>query len=499
MNYQKHALFLAAILLFSVSVGTAQKSKFAPLTDYKKKAAAIEQLEKDLPALMKVADIPGLSITLIRDGKPVWTHGFGVKNSETGEAVTEETVFEAASLSKPVFAYAVLKLVDAGKLDLDAPLNKYLPGNYDVAPDDARVNQITARRVLSHTSGFPNWRQPRDAKLLPVYFTPGERFSYSGEGFVYLSKIVEQITGMKFDEYVREAVFKPLGMTSSSFSWQERYKQLKSFNHDLLGNPAGQGEGNAPNAAGSLLTTSADYAKFVAAILNGTGLKKETRRQMTTPQIRVDESCRNCTDRPAAGKLSTEIGWGLGWGLQTTAEGNSFWHWGDNGNNKAFVVAFEKQKDGIVVLTNSANGLFILKEILADGLGGKHPALAWINTGRYDSPARVFLKSLVTDGAEKAVADYRKRRETSPAERLDESRINSLGYDLLRARKIDEAIAVFLLNTEDFPASANTWDSLAEAYMVKGDKAKAIENYKKSLALDPNNKNAAERIKELEQ
>src|SRR5215204_167580 len=282
MSYLKQGLILTAILSLCVSTIAAQKSKFVPVSDYKKKEAAVEQLEKNLPALMKAADIPGVSIALVREGKPVWTHGFGVKNSETKEAVTEETVFEAASLSKPVFAYAVLKLVDAGKLDLDAPLNKYLPGSYDVAPDDARVNQITARRVLTHTTGFPNWRQPRGAKILPLYFAPGERFSYSGEGFVYLSKVVEQITGMKFDDFMRETVFKPLGMTSSSFTWQERYKQLKAFNHNLLGNPSGQGEGVNPNAAGSLQTT-ADYAKFVAAVLNGTGLKKATLRAMLTP------------------------------------------------------------------------------------------------------------------------------------------------------------------------------------------------------------------------
>ena len=498
MNYQKHVLFAVAILLFSVSATAAQKSKFVPVSDYKNKKSAIEQLEKNLPALMKEADIPGVSIALVRNGKPVWTRGFGVKNSATKEAVTNETVFEAASLTKPVFAYAVLKLVEAGRLDLDAPLNKYLPGSYDVAPDDARVGQVTARRVLSHSTGFPNWRQPRGAKTLPMYFTPGERFSYSGEGFVYLSRAVEQITGKKFDEYVREAVFVPLGMTNTTLAWEEKHKQTKTFNHDSLGNPAGQGEGANANAAGSLLTTAEDYAKFVAAVLNGTGLKKATRRLMTTPQIRVDEACRICTDRQSE-KPSTEIAWGLGWGLQTTGEGSSFWHWGDNGNNKAFIVAFEKQKDGIIVLANSANGLFILKEILADGLGGKHPALAWINTGRYDSPARVLLKAIVREGAEKALTDYRQRRTTSPAEKLDEARINSLGYDLLRARKTDEAIAVFRLNTEDFPASANTWDSLAEAYMIKGEKAKAIEYYKKSLVLDPNNKGAEERIKQLEQ
>ena len=498
MNYKKYALLLILNLLL-LAPAAAQKTKFAPVADYKKKEAAVERLEKNLPALMKEADVPGISIALIRDGKAVWTRGFGVKNSETKAPVTEETVFEAASLTKPVVAYAVLKLVEAGKLDLDAPLNKYLPGNYDVAADDARLNQITARRVLSHTTGFPNWRAPRNSKTLPIYFTPGERFSYSGEGFVYLSKAVEQITKMKLEDYVRQAVFEPLGMKSSSLTWQDNFKTVKTFNHDLLGTPAGQNEQfKEANAAGSLNTTAADYARFVAAVLNGKDLKAETLKQMLAPQSKVDESCRICVNS-APQKISSEVAWGLGWGLQLTDEGKSFWHWGDNGNNKAFVVAFEKQKDGLVVLANGANGLFILKEILEDGLGGKHPAVVWINTDRLDSPARQLLKSIVNDGAEKAIADYRKKRETSPAQKLDEARINSLGYDLLRAQKNDEAIAVFRLNTEDFPASANAWDSLAESYMVKGDNAKAIEYYKKSLALDPNNKNAAERIKRLEQ
>ncbi len=218
---------------------------------------------------------------------------------------------------------------------------------------------------------------------------------------------------------------------------------------------------------------------------------------MLAPQSKVDESCRVCTERPVE-KLSAQIAWGLGWGLQATDEGASFWHWGDNGNNKAFIVAFEKQKDGIVVLANGANGLFILKEILDDGLGGKHPALAWINTGRFDSPARTFLKAVIDQGAEKAIADYRRRREATPAGKLSENQVNNLGYDLLRARRIDEAIAVFKLNTEDFPRSANVWDSLAEAYEVKGDKASAIRNYKKVLEIDAANKNALEKIEQLE-
>src|SRR5664279_788809 len=149
---------------------------------------AIARLTRDIPTLIKESDVPGLSIALVRNGKLVWSKAFGIANADTKKPVTNETVFEAASLSKPVFAYAVLKLVDVGKLNLDTPLNKYLGNNYDVVNDD-RINFITARHVLSHTSGFRNLRDNDGTKTLLIHFTPGEKFSCSGEGMVYLSKV----------------------------------------------------------------------------------------------------------------------------------------------------------------------------------------------------------------------------------------------------------------------------------------------------------------------
>jgi CubicO group peptidase (beta-lactamase class C family) len=207
----------------------AAKSSFNTLQTKAPKEQVIAKLEQSIPQLMKEGDVPGLSIGLLRDGELVWRHGFGVKNTKTNDPVTDETVFEAASLSKPVFAYAVLKLVDAGKFDLDKPLNQYLPGNYDIG-EDPRLGQITARRVLSHTTGFPNWRPQGGA--LKIHFTPGDRFSYSGEGFVYLSKVIERVTGEKFNDFMKRMVFDPLGMSSSSYVWQESYETLKTFRHN---------------------------------------------------------------------------------------------------------------------------------------------------------------------------------------------------------------------------------------------------------------------------
>lgn len=451
------------------------------------------RLERNIPALMKEADVPGLSVALIRNGEVAWQHAFGVKDSNTKEPVTDNTVFEAASLSKPVFAYAVLKLVDAGKFDLDKPLNQYLPGDYDVGPDP-RLGQITARRVLSHTTGFPNWRG-RDK--LKIFFTPGEKFSYSGEGFVYLSKVIEHITGEKLNDFLQRMIFDPLGMTSSSYVWRNDYDSLKTSRHDSIGLPTPQNKPTVASAAASLHTTARDYGRFIAAILNGTGLKKETLKQMLTAQIKVDEGGTNTTGRPAD-KLSLNVAWGLGVGLQTTADGLSFWHWGDNGDGKAYFVAFEKRKTGVVVFANSANGLSFMPELVDEAVGGEQPALAWLRYESYKSPGRVLLKNILASGVEAGLQEYRRWRSGRAAnETVNEAQMNRLGYNLLGLKRVKDAIEVLKLNVEDYPQSSNTYDSLGEAYMIDGNKELAIKNYQRSIELDPKNAAGIETLKKL--
>ena len=494
---------------------------------------------------MTEADIPGLSIAVIRKSKVIWTRGFGVTNSETKARVNDHTVFEAASLTKPVFAYAVLKLVDSGKLDLDTPLVKYLPGRYDVG-DDPRLDQITARHVLSHTTGFPNWR-PRGDKTLKMYFTPGNRFSYSGEGFVYLAKAVEQITGESQEAFIKRTVLDPLDMKSSNLVWRDDYESLKTFTHDWVGGVSGRGKPDKTNPAASLQTTANDYAKFVIAMLKGNGLKPATARLMLTPQSTVTLAGAFSLNAPDA-KLSPTVSWGLGWGLEKTQEGIGFWHWGDNGDTKAFVLAFPKQKSGLVMFANSANGLSIINELVESAMGNDHPALAWLKLEQYNSYARLMLKAILKSDAETVLADYRQRRAENATKTSDtkmsatvqlvdesaksiktkgnsgpsltnsktkdqrpktkiaqpeepialtENQMNRLGYQLLRLKRVKDAIAVFKQNTVDFPQAFNTWDSLAEGYMIDGDKELAIKYYQKSLELNPDNTNAVQKLKEL--
>jgi CubicO group peptidase (beta-lactamase class C family) len=466
-----------------------------PLVTKDLNAADFSRIEQAIRTLMKDGFVPGLAIALVQNGEFVWQHGFGVMNAKTNEPVTDDTVFEAASLSKPVFAYLILLLVDSGKLDLDTPLKKYLPGNYDV-PDDARIGQITARHVLSHQTGFPNWR----SGALKIFYPPGERFSYSGEGYVYLSRVVEKITGEKFNDVVRKLVFEPLQMTSSSYQWEERYGTLKAFRHNALGDAAAAHLKLGANAASSLTTSARDYARFVAAILNGTGLKKETLKQMLTPQVQVREGGPNTLNRPTA-KPFPNVAWGLGWGLQNTGDGPCFWHWGDNGNAKAFVLAYEQQKLGMVVFANCCNGLSIMPEIVEAAIGGQQPVLrSWLNYESYNSrsPGKLLLKSVVARGTETALSKYRKDRKGKTANELaTETQIRELGYQLLWARRVQDAIEVFKLNAEEFPDSATVYESLGEAYAVNGEKELAIKNYERSVELDPNNTNAAAALKKL--
>ena len=461
-----------------------------------KKAELASRLERVIPQLMKDGDVPGLSVLVIREGRVFWQRAFGVANADTKQPVTDSTVFEAASLSKPVFAYAVLKLVDSGKLDLDTPLVKYLPGSYDVEGDE-RLNHITARHVLTHRTGFPNWRPHGGA--LKIHFTPGEKFSYSGEGFVYLQKTVERLAGLKADDFVKKMVFDPLGMTSSSYVWQERFKTLKAFGHNQAGNVTAQRQPKEANVAGSLNTTASDYAKFVIAVMNGTGLKKETAKLMLTPQVKVDEACGNCIGR-WSGKNSPYISWGLGWGLQRTDEGDAFWHWGDSNNDvHAYIVAFEKQRLGVMVFTDSGNGHSIIPEIVREAIGGQQPALAWIKYEPYNSPARMLLKDILARG-ETAIKEYRERHKnpSEMAAALNENQVNRLGYQLLGRKRVKEAIEVFKWNVEDYPQSSNVYDSLGEAYMVGGERELAIKNYQKSVELDPKNDNGIQMLKKLQ-
>lgn len=482
----------AILLIFNCDMFKSRS--FVPLKIEVKEEKLISDLEQEIPKLMEKAMIPGLSIAVIRDGAILWNRGFGVKNTETGEPVKENTVFEAASLSKPVFAYAVLKLVERGELELDRPLISVVPESYiekeflrEKIKDD-RIRKITARMVLSHTPGFPNWR---GRNPLSIQFEPGEKFSYSGEGFVYLQRVVEKLSGKSLNDFMAKEVFAPLRMTHSSYIWKADYDTASAHPHGFMEDVTRKRKPERANGAASLHTTASDFARFIMAIMNRQGLQQETVEKMLIPQSIVEP------------EKSDSVAWGLGIGLQKTSDGISVWHWGDNGNFKCYVVAFPMQKIGVVYFTNSFYGLTVGENIAKLAIGGEHPAFAsrlMSDYGNIDSPGIEFARTLLRKNFDAALVKYRELSEKIPAkEILPEFAMNIIGYHLVRKEKIKEAIEIFKLNVEAFPDSWNVYDSLGEAYMKDGQKELAIENYKKSLELNPENKNGAEMLKKLEE
>ena len=338
-----------------------------------------ENLER-IPELMEKTAVPGLSLTLIRGNRVFCSRAFGVRSRVSQEPVTPDTVFEAASLSKPVFAYASLKLCETGILDLDTPLVEYLPEPY--VPDEPRLELVTMRHVLSHTPGFPNWR-PK-GQPLRMHFAPGERFSYSGEGYVYLQAVIEHVTGQTSVEYIGATILKPFGMKNSRFVWTGQKDLPVAVGHDENGEPVEKKLWPEMNAAASLHCTPADLGKFMLAVMrpsaeNTAHLGSEMTKKMLTPQVQVNDSAPWHEDWPKPTvQVNDLVSWGLGWGIQHTSTGDSFWHWGDNGCYRAFAAGFPKEGMGVVIMTNGKNGQQAIRDILHQIVGGDYPGLDWL-------------------------------------------------------------------------------------------------------------------------
>jgi len=439
----------------------------------------IQDLESSLPSLMQEANIPGLQIAVIRNGKILWHGAYGIKNMQTQAPVEKNTVFEAASLTKPFFAYLVLKMVEKGELDLDKPLIEYAPQDLIEARyirhrmdlEGFRSDwfrRITTRMILSHSSGLPHGGPRRP---LPIYFEPGTQYRYSADGYMYLQRIVEHKKDKPLEEIMQAEVIDPLNMSNSSMVWQDRYRDLAAVGHDVFGQTSGKFRRRRfAHSGASLYTTAEDYAKFVVAMLNDVGLKSKTLESMLAPQIDVDDN----------------IYWSLGFGIDRFTEGDAFWQWGDYGIFRNYIMAFKQQKIAVVYLTNSFNGLSIASTLIEHAIGAdKVLGLRYLGYPRYDSPASQLTQMVHRQGMEAALSHYHQLRKEKPGI-LGEPEVNSLGYALLQADKKGEAIVFFKLNVEAYPHSANACDSLAEAYMQSGKNDLAIQYYRKTLEMIPN-------------
>jgi CubicO group peptidase (beta-lactamase class C family) len=323
--------------------------------------------------LMQVAQVPCLTYALIEAGRLTQTAALGLRRSG-GEPVTSRTFFDAASLTKPVFATVALGLAAEGRLDLDRPLQAYLP-----MFADPLTQKITARHVLSHSTGLPNWHY--SAEPLKSAFVPGSRWAYSGEAMFYLARVAELVSNRPLPELVQAYALTPAGMSESSFVWSEAVAADHANPHDVFGDivddkftqeafsvselpyVASSGKpmsawstddalkaavaagrkpypGNTvPNPAYGLWTTAADYARFLI-FAAGQSARSE-------PQVRI----------------RGDLAWGLGWGLELGSDGPFAWHWGDAGGVKNLFMLHLPTRSGLVVLTGSDAGPRIYRRL----------------------------------------------------------------------------------------------------------------------------------------
>ncbi|MCP4201768.1 MAG: serine hydrolase [bacterium] len=356
----------------------------------------IAALERSIPEIMNKAGVPGVSSAILGEGKVAWVGSFGVRSTASGETADSETVFAAASLSKPLFAYLVMLLAQEGTLELDRPFEDYLgrpigehPRYADLAGDE-RTGLITARHALSHTIGFPNWRFLTDDGKLGFLVDPGTRFNYSGEGIALLQKVVEKVTGRGLEELARDKVFSPLGMSRTSYVWQAEFEDNHAVPHDEFERPKRLNRRREADAAGSMMTTAGDYARFLAGLLRAEGARRETVEAMLTPQVMINSQQmfgpRSWQQTTANEPIA--LAWGLGWGRFDTGRGRAFFHTGHDFGWQNYTVTHADEGVGVVFLSNSDNFESIAREMVAAALGDELSPFEWLGYPVFDPSRR---------------------------------------------------------------------------------------------------------------
>ena len=361
-----------------------------------------DYLTSEINRLIKEAHVTGMAITIFNNNRPVYEQAFGYKNVETREPLQTNTEIYGASLSKAVFSVLVMKFVEEGILDLDKPLQEYLPKpiydypkvtpgawheDYSSLKHDSLYRTITARMCLDHTTGFPNWRWYEPDQRLKIDFTPGTRYQYSGEGMVYLQVILEKMLHMPLDSMVEQNIFRPLHMETSSYTWQSRFEKNFCFGHDTLEHVLRKDKDNAARSASTLETTPEDYTRFLMGVLNNEILSAKTKNGMFMPQIRIkSERQFGPLSRINSGlNDSIQLSYGLGWGLYKTPYGWGFFKEGHADGFQHFSIIFPATGTGILIMTNSDNGESIFKELLQIAIGDHYMPWRWENYIPYNA------------------------------------------------------------------------------------------------------------------
>ncbi len=426
-------------------------------------------------------------VLVTENGKPVCEKAFGMLDREQNIPMKTDTKLKIGSIVKDFTAVLILQLAEQNKLDLDDPMGKYL----DMFP--AEISQkVTIRQLLRHEAGFGDYLRdplPREtmdslttvARIIdlfknePLLFEPGTDEQYSNSGYTVLGAIIEKVTGKSYFDAVEQHILQPLGMNETLFHWRKIAAQptrpkwyLRSATGKIF--PAEVDEW--PSPSGGAYSTVGDLFKFEHSLLRDNRLLSDQSKNIKAVRYGAKPGdWQQLLNDPQVvmGKAG-----------------------GSPGNNSV-VLSLPAKGYTIIVLAN-------MDEPIAEVVGKQ---IFSILSGDEPKPVRLTVFEHMYQIWKTHDSDYLQtnfEKNLANFELMDppDFVLNRVGYDLLFEGNVDAAIDIFTVNTKLFPQIANTWDSLGEAHMVKGNRELAIENYRKSLALNPGNQNAAEMLKKLE-
>ncbi|WP_426020360.1 serine hydrolase domain-containing protein [Brevundimonas sp. DWR2-3-1b1] len=305
-------------------------------------------LESQAPGLLARLNIASLSVAVLEEGRMVYTQAWG--QASPGQAATSNTLYNVASLAKPVSAEVAMRLIATGRIGLDEAMSPYW-----IDPDlaeDPRASRLTPRLVMSHRTGLPNWRAD-DGGVLKFDREPGEAFGYSGEGFEWLARFIERKTGTPFEELAQALVFAPSGMKDTAYTRRSWFSGRLAVPYDADTTALSPQIAENYVASDDLITTPTDYAHFMIGVLNQQGLTPELYRERQTIQTaRPGPAC--ATD--AATVCASEDGFGLGWESVLIDGRRVLMHTGMDEGTFTFAYFELDAGKGLVLFTNSSNG-----------------------------------------------------------------------------------------------------------------------------------------------
>jgi CubicO group peptidase (beta-lactamase class C family) len=430
---------------------------------------------------------------VIDDYGVVWAHGFGVEDANTREPMTTLTVLQAGSIAKPLTAMAALRLVERGQLTLDSNVNDFMT-DWRITENELTAQEdVTLRRLLSHTAGVtpggfegyePGARLPSTVQILSgsppanspaaeVLAAPGTTMAYSGLGYTIVQHLVMSRGDQTFPDLMREAIFMPLNMENSTYEQPltRHFESRAASGHTWGGGViSGRSRLHPEMAAAGLWTTPTDLAQVAIEMARA-------RRGESARVLSQDMAVRMLTEE----REFSALGWMLG------STNGMFWHNGGTQGYRASMRMYSDTGDGFVFLSNSDNGHDIVFSLT------NAVAAHWQWPGyspRTLSPI-VGAKLIASQrGVERALTEYRAMRETQPVRFFGPGDLNGWGYMLLEQRRADDAIRVFTHNVGYYADNSYAYDALGEAQLAAGQREAAIQNYRRSLELDPANANA---------